>query len=181
MLTLCWEAGSCLLSSVINLIVVSHVLCVTVVQGQKGWGVTYTSTEICAVKGSTVDLDSTCTYPSSINGRNTTVTKILWFVNGPNHDPQDLLTDPNYSGRVEYLHHDDNKYTLRITDLRESDSAEYKFRFITDQQDGRFTGLPGVTLKVTGKIVIRILIPNVQFLGNTIFVCLFTYMQLMIL
>uniref|UniRef100_A0A8C4HWC4 B-cell receptor CD22 n=1 Tax=Dicentrarchus labrax TaxID=13489 RepID=A0A8C4HWC4_DICLA len=61
----------------------------------------------------------------------------------------DLRTDSEYSGRVQY-HCDNNICTLRITDLRESDSAEYKFRFITNQPGGSYTGLPGVTLLVTG-------------------------------
>ncbi|XP_044201002.1 basement membrane-specific heparan sulfate proteoglycan core protein-like, partial [Thunnus albacares] len=63
-------------------------------------------------------------------------------------EPVDLRTDSEYSGRVQY-HCDKNDCTLRITDLRESDSAKYKFRFITNQSGGRFTGLPGVTLTVT--------------------------------
>ncbi|XP_042291488.1 uncharacterized protein LOC121912964 [Thunnus maccoyii] len=57
-----------------------------------------------------------------------------------------LRTDSEYSGRVQY-HCDKNDCTLRITDLRESDSAQYKF--ITNQPGGRFTGSPGVTLTVT--------------------------------
>ncbi|XP_075939068.1 uncharacterized protein LOC142940066 [Anarhichas minor] len=40
--------------------------------------------------------------------------------------------------------------TLIITDLRESDSAEYKFKFTTNQPDEKYTGSPGVTLSVTG-------------------------------
>uniref|UniRef100_A0A4W5PCJ0 Ig-like domain-containing protein n=1 Tax=Hucho hucho TaxID=62062 RepID=A0A4W5PCJ0_9TELE len=43
-----------------------------------------------------------------------------------------------------------NGHTLTITDLRESDSATYKFSFITDQTVGKYTGDPGVTLSVTG-------------------------------
>ncbi|XP_038835253.1 B-cell receptor CD22-like [Salvelinus namaycush] len=39
--------------------------------------------------------------------------------------------------------------TLRITDLREEDSAEYKFRFRTDQTTWEPT-FPGTTLTVTG-------------------------------
>ncbi|XP_070845573.1 B-cell receptor CD22-like [Chaetodon trifascialis] len=56
--------------------------------------------------------------------------------------------DSHYAGRVEY-HLQDNKCTLRITDLNESDSAVYKFRFTTNQDRGQYTGLPGVTLSVT--------------------------------
>uniref|UniRef100_A0A4W5QY45 Ig-like domain-containing protein n=1 Tax=Hucho hucho TaxID=62062 RepID=A0A4W5QY45_9TELE len=65
-------------------------------------------------------------------------------------DPEDLGQDPEYAGRLEY--HGDKKKdcTLRITDLRESDSATYKFRFITDQEGRTYTGKLGVTLSVTG-------------------------------
>ncbi|XP_068569083.1 B-cell receptor CD22-like [Cebidichthys violaceus] len=37
-----------------------------------------------------------------------------------------------------------------ITDLRENDSAEYKFRFMINQPGDKYTGSPGVTLSVTG-------------------------------
>uniref|UniRef100_A0A671TGU7 B-cell receptor CD22 n=1 Tax=Sparus aurata TaxID=8175 RepID=A0A671TGU7_SPAAU len=60
----------------------------------------------------------------------------------------DLRTDPEYSGRVQY-NFGNNDCTLRITDLRESDSAEYKFRFTTNEPGGGYTGSPGVTLSVT--------------------------------
>ncbi|XP_044201029.1 uncharacterized protein LOC122976542 [Thunnus albacares] len=131
-----------------NLIVVSDVLCVTVVQGQNGWSVNYTSTHICALKGSTVDIICTYRYPSRVNDNDTTVEKTFWFTKDSNYVYVDLRTDPEYSGRVQY-HCDKNNCTLRITDLRESDSAEYKFRFITNQPGGKYTGSPGVTLTVT--------------------------------
>ncbi|XP_033985824.1 B-cell receptor CD22-like [Trematomus bernacchii] len=61
---------------------------------------------------------------------------------------QDLTTDSEYSGRVEDLC--ENKIcTLRIRNLRESDSAEYWFRFDTIQEGGSYIGIPGVTLSVT--------------------------------
>uniref|UniRef100_A0A3B4UK70 B-cell receptor CD22 n=1 Tax=Seriola dumerili TaxID=41447 RepID=A0A3B4UK70_SERDU len=59
-----------------------------------------------------------------------------------------LLLPPAYSGRVQY-HCGENDCTLRITDLRESDSAEYKFRFITNQPGRKYTGEPGVTLSTS--------------------------------
>ncbi|CAK6984119.1 sialoadhesin-like, partial [Scomber scombrus] len=55
------------------------------VQGQNGWGVTYTSTYICAVKGSTVDIRCTYSYPSMINDRDnvdTGVDETFWFTKG---------------------------------------------------------------------------------------------------
>ncbi|KAK2817453.1 hypothetical protein Q5P01_025644 [Channa striata] len=123
-------------------------LSVSVIQGENDWGVDYPSTQICGIKGSTVDMHSTYTYPSTLNNKNTTVDITLWFTKGENHEPVDLKTDSDYTGRVRY-HCENNKCTLTITDLRLSDSAVYKFRFISNQKVGRHTGLPGVTLSVT--------------------------------
>uniref|UniRef100_A0A4W5KTD8 Ig-like domain-containing protein n=1 Tax=Hucho hucho TaxID=62062 RepID=A0A4W5KTD8_9TELE len=118
---------------------------VTVVLGQNGWSVTYTTQSICTLKGSTVELTCSYTYPSG------TVTSTFWFTKiETGEDPEDLGQDPVYAGRLEY-HGDKKKHcTLRITDLRESDSATYRFRFITDQEGGTYTGKLGVTLSVTG-------------------------------
>ncbi|XP_070771471.1 Fc receptor-like protein 5 [Enoplosus armatus] len=118
----------------------------SVLQGQNDWGVTYISTEMCALKGSTVEISCSYIYPPRVNGLPTIVEKTFWF-NG--NEFVDLRTDPEYSGRVQYLC-DVSRCTLRITDLRESDSAEYRFRFITNQPDGAYFGSPGVTLTVTG-------------------------------
>ncbi|XP_028254104.1 B-cell receptor CD22-like [Parambassis ranga] len=124
------------------------IVSVSVVQSQVGWRVTYTSTEICAVEGSTVEIDCTYTYPHRMNGCHTTVEKAFWF-RTQYWEALDLRADSKYAGRVNY-HCGDKACTLRITDLRESDSAEYKFRFITNCPDGKYTGSPGVTLSVTG-------------------------------
>ncbi|XP_073330598.1 sialoadhesin-like [Pagrus major] len=121
---------------------------VFVIQGQDDWGVTYSSTEICALKGSTVEINCTYTYPSRIDGGDTEVKETFWFTKLSGNQPVDLSTDSDYQGRVEYSCYE-KSCTLRITDLRESDSAEYKFRFITNQPAGRYTGSPGVTLRVT--------------------------------
>uniref|UniRef100_A0A3Q2WXJ4 Immunoglobulin subtype domain-containing protein n=1 Tax=Haplochromis burtoni TaxID=8153 RepID=A0A3Q2WXJ4_HAPBU len=128
---------------VINL--VSDVFCVTVVQSQNDYAVTYTSTQICAFKGSTVDIRCSFKYPSRVN-----VLKRVWFTKGNNYNPEDLKTDPVYAGRVSYSSRW-KSCTLTIRDLRESDSAVYKFRFETDRKN--FTGLPGVTL--TSEIVMN--------------------------
>ncbi|KAL4007827.1 hypothetical protein ACER0C_001679 [Sarotherodon galilaeus] len=60
----------------------------------------------------------------------------------------DVRTEAEFAGRVQY-HCDNKDCTLRITDLRESDSAEYRFRFVTNQPGGKYSGSPGVTLSVT--------------------------------
>uniref|UniRef100_A0A671TFY8 B-cell receptor CD22 n=1 Tax=Sparus aurata TaxID=8175 RepID=A0A671TFY8_SPAAU len=116
--------------------------------GQDGWGVTYSSTEICALKGSTVDMSCTYRYPYWQNDRETEVKETFWFTKLSGKQPVDLRKDTDYRDRVEYSC-SEKSCTLRITDLRESDSAEYKFRFITDQEGGKYSGLPGVTLSVT--------------------------------
>ncbi|XP_070684116.1 pregnancy-specific beta-1-glycoprotein 1-like [Pempheris klunzingeri] len=123
-------------------------LSVSVIQSQYGWGVTFTSTNICALKGSSVELHCTYRHPSTMNGRVTVVEKTFWFTKMGGSEPVDLSTDAEYAGRVQNRCYE-KSCTLRITDLRESDSAEYMFRFITNQQVGRFTGSPGVTLSVT--------------------------------
>ncbi|XP_031675307.1 sialoadhesin-like isoform X3 [Oncorhynchus kisutch] len=118
---------------------------VAVVLGQDGWSVTYTTQSICTLKGSTVDLFCSYTYP---RGK---VTTTFWFTEwGTGVEPEDLGQDPEYAGRLEY--HGDKKKdcTLKITDLRERDSATYKFRLLTDQEGGKFSGSPGATLSVTG-------------------------------
>ncbi|XP_026158138.1 sialoadhesin-like isoform X2 [Mastacembelus armatus] len=122
---------------------VVFLLSVSVVQAQDGWGVTYTATDICAIKGSTVNISCTYTYPSNVR-----VQETFWFTKESNGIYVDLRTDPEYSGRVQYLC-EDKTCTLTIRDLRETDSAQYKFRFITNQPGGGFIGLPGVTLTVT--------------------------------
>ncbi|XP_071360042.1 B-cell receptor CD22-like isoform X2 [Trachinotus anak] len=125
------------------------VFVLSVVQGQSDWRVTYTSTQICAFIGSTVEIHCTYSYPSRINGNVTAVEKTFWFIKLQNNEPVDLRADSEYSGRVQY-HCGQNACTLRISHLRESDSAEYKFRFITNQPGGKYIGEPGVTLSVTG-------------------------------
>ncbi|XP_044047674.1 hemicentin-2-like isoform X3 [Siniperca chuatsi] len=132
---------------------VVFLLSVQVIQGQNGWGVTYTSTQICALKGSTVEISCRYRYPSTINRYYTTV-ETFWVTEMNGNEHVDLRTESEYAGRVQYSCNE-KSCTLRITDLRESDSAEYKFRFITNQPGGSFTGSPGVTLSVTDLQVSR--------------------------
>ncbi|XP_026159975.1 hemicentin-1-like [Mastacembelus armatus] len=126
---------------------VVFLLSVSVVQAQDGWGVTYTATDICAIKGSTVNIRCTYRYPSKIEGRVTVVEETLWFAKVSDYEPVDLRIASEYSGHVQYQC-EDKTCTLTIRDLRETDSAQYKFRFITNQPGGSYTGSPGVTLSV---------------------------------
>ncbi|XP_041789416.1 sialoadhesin-like [Chelmon rostratus] len=110
-------------------------------------GLTYISAQICAVRGSTVDIRCVYRLPTTIKRRSVTAEKILWFTDVQDKGPVDLRTDSEYAGRVKY-YCDKTTCTLRIADLRESDSSEYKFAF-KHTQNRRFTRLPGVTLSVT--------------------------------
>uniref|UniRef100_A0A3Q3FJ83 Ig-like domain-containing protein n=1 Tax=Labrus bergylta TaxID=56723 RepID=A0A3Q3FJ83_9LABR len=104
-------------------IVFPDVLCVSVVKGEDTWRVTHSSAQICAVKGSTVEIPCTYTYPSTIRQQTTVVQSRFWFTKD-RYEP--------YSGRVKNIC-DGNKCTLRITNLRETDSTVYRFRFIINK------------------------------------------------
>uniref|UniRef100_A0A3Q3F6A7 Ig-like domain-containing protein n=1 Tax=Labrus bergylta TaxID=56723 RepID=A0A3Q3F6A7_9LABR len=82
-------------------------------------------------------------YPST-----TTVQKSFWFTKVQDGEPVDLQTDSQYTGRVTYSCKSKD-CTLTITNVGNSDSAVYKFRFITNHKDGSYTGDPGVTLSLT--------------------------------
>ncbi|XP_034092145.1 B-cell receptor CD22-like isoform X8 [Gymnodraco acuticeps] len=132
-------------------------LCMPAVQGQNGWGATYSSTQICAVKGSTVEISCSYKYPSTINHQVNTVQKTFWFTQKKDGELVDLTTASEYSGRVEDLC-ENNRCTLRIKNLTESDSAEYRFRLKTNKD--AYTASPGVTLSVTD--------PDLLVIGKTI-------------
>lgn len=83
--------------------------------------------------------------------RNTIVERTIWFTKVPVNNPVDLTTDPDYAGRVQNVCVKD-ACNLTITDLRVSDSAQYQFRFITNQPGGSYSQEDGVNLRITGKV-----------------------------
>ncbi|KAK0143748.1 Sialoadhesin [Merluccius polli] len=133
----------------------------TVLQGNDDWTVTCTSSNVCSVRGSTVDISCTFKYPEKQHDLSTTVLETLWFTKEDrNQKPVDLLSDADYTGRVEsscgeiscFWSSCNRKCTLSIRDLRQSDSAVYNFRFKTNQPGGEHTANPGVALTVTGTL-----------------------------
>ncbi|RVE76691.1 hypothetical protein OJAV_G00011150 [Oryzias javanicus] len=112
------------------------------------WRVEYSSTQICALEGSTVEMSCTYLYPTWVVDKKTVVQRRFWFTKLMNYKQLDLREDPDYADRITY-DFSGNNCLLRISGLKLSDSAEYKFRFETNQPDGRFTGSPGVILTVT--------------------------------
>ncbi|XP_042170931.1 uncharacterized protein LOC121844659 [Oncorhynchus tshawytscha] len=113
------------------------------VEGHSYFHVTYTHQRICTLKGTSVDISCSYTYPSGH-----TVSEINWYTKGKLNEASQILS-PGYGGRVEYLGNMQSDSILRITDLTEEDSAEYKIRFRTDQTTWEPT-FPGTTLTVTG-------------------------------
>ena len=105
------------------------------VLGQE-WKVTYSSTNVCGVEGSFVDISCTYSYPNHLEIRET-----FWFIKSVTGQKADLSLDSKYQGRVEYLGDKVDNCTLRIKDLKESDTAErYRFRFITNDTGGKWSG-----------------------------------------
>ncbi|XP_022620163.1 B-cell receptor CD22-like [Seriola dumerili] len=101
--------------------VVVLLLTVPVVQGQDDWGVTYSPTQICALEGSTVEINSLFSYPSAVRRVSTTVQDTFWFRKEIDGVYSDLRRVPEYSRRVTY-HCDNKKCTLTIENLVKSDS-----------------------------------------------------------
>ncbi len=118
------------------------------VHGQSCNSVTYTERSICVLNGSSVDIS--CMYRSYGS-----ITSKLWLSSERSlqwqnpSQPEDLRNDSQYAGRVQVLETERGRSTLRITDLRESDSAQYHFKFKTGSFEWR-SSLPGTALTVTG-------------------------------
>ncbi|XP_051721180.1 B-cell receptor CD22-like isoform X3 [Ctenopharyngodon idella] len=110
------------------------------------WGVSYSPSHICALKDSSVIMDCTYTYPTGYQ-----IMRVFW-TKGPIQQGVELLdlsNDTEYSQRLQYLGDKQHKCTIRLSHVTLKDSHMYYFRFITYDLDGRWTGVPGVTLTVT--------------------------------
>uniref|UniRef100_A0AAQ4R572 Ig-like domain-containing protein n=1 Tax=Gasterosteus aculeatus aculeatus TaxID=481459 RepID=A0AAQ4R572_GASAC len=127
---------------------VVFLLSVQVIQSQDGWRVDYDQTDVCAAKGSRVVIFYNYTHPPGIDPSD--IKDRFWFTKEKDGEPVDLRTDSEYSGRVKYecYSYSDSCYLI-ITDVRESDSAEYKLTLMTNKPGEKYTGSPGVTLSVT--------------------------------
>lgn len=118
-------------------------------RGQNHWAVLYSPSQICALEGSTVEISGSYYCPKELDGHALSVVDRLWLISQENQQDVDLRTLLQFAGRVEYSCQREN-CSLRIRELRKSDSGVYKFRFITNVERGRYTGEPGVALTVTG-------------------------------
>lgn len=115
----------------------SNLLSVAVMHAGNDISVTYYTLKACAIKGSTASLF--CRVKPAGH-------KVIWVVGSQSVD---LKEDLRYSGRVKYSY--DYKwmtYLVEISNVRESDSAEYQCKVTTP--DVKSTGSPGISLAVTG-------------------------------
>ncbi|KAI4881094.1 hypothetical protein NFI96_029121, partial [Prochilodus magdalenae] len=114
------------------------------VSGSICWNVTYADRRVCVLEGSSVEFPCTYTYPG-----NPKVTSVFWYYHQQGKDPEDLSVDGQFAGRVEFIGDKERTCTLRMRDVRKTDSREYFFRIITETEKERFSGKPGVILNVT--------------------------------
>ncbi|KAI4898696.1 hypothetical protein NFI96_017171 [Prochilodus magdalenae] len=112
--------------------------------GEDCWNVSYSDRRLCVLEGSSVDFLCTYSHPSTH-----TVTEVFWYYSDPNGKLKDPRVEERSAGRVEFLGDEEGNCSLRMRDVRKSDSGEYRFRFITNTAGGEFSGTPGVVLKVT--------------------------------
>ncbi|XP_058232023.1 uncharacterized protein LOC131344082 isoform X2 [Hemibagrus wyckioides] len=111
------------------------------------FGVKYPDKPICAVRGFSVSIPCSYSYP-----QNHQVEQKLWCSMNSNTDfcykpPYVYNSSSNTKSDFEFTGDDKSDCTLLIHNVQFSYSGEYKFRFITNVD--RFTGKPGVTLQVT--------------------------------
>ncbi|XP_037399183.1 uncharacterized protein LOC108412699 [Pygocentrus nattereri] len=116
------------------------------VVAQDEWAVNYNSKSVCALKGSALTMECTYTPPSGHSVQKAFWTKVL-VTSGS--EPPDLLDDPEYRGRVQYLGDEHRDCSLRFKTVTEKDQSKYYFTFITDKPGGKYQGAGGVDLSVT--------------------------------
>ncbi|XP_026102509.1 B-cell receptor CD22-like [Carassius auratus] len=114
--------------------------------GQQDWGVSYSPSYVCALKGSTVNLSCTVKYPRDHQLKTVFWTKPAVTV----IETPDLCSDPEKRGRVQCdREYKNNTCRITLTSVTEADKHIYNCRFTTDNKEGRWTGVPGVQLDVT--------------------------------
>lgn len=128
---------------------------------QSARGLRCISTDICALRGLTVDIRCIHGKSPAANGVSVKPEKVVWFTEVQGQLPVDLRDDPAYSSRVKYFC-DPMTCTLRIAAVRESDSAVYRFAFRRNSKR-KLDISPGVSLSVTGSSF-RSSIHFIQFL-----------------
>ncbi|KAL6459077.1 hypothetical protein MHYP_G00325490 [Metynnis hypsauchen] len=116
--------------------VYSSAVCVL---GKNCFSVTYADRRVCALEGSSVNIPCSYSYPSD-----QAVIETYWSYN--HHDMRQSM---QFTGRVKYAGDKNKNCALRLTGLRQNDSGNYRFSFMTKTAPSIFIGSPGVQLTVT--------------------------------
>uniref|UniRef100_A0A8C1LH43 Ig-like domain-containing protein n=1 Tax=Cyprinus carpio TaxID=7962 RepID=A0A8C1LH43_CYPCA len=120
--------------------------------GQQDWEVKYSPSYVCALKGSTVKISCTLKYPSGYK-----IETVFWTKPAvPDGDSPNLCLVPQKSGRVQCDRENNNTYSITLTDVTEADKHIYYCRFTTNLQGGKWTGIPGAQLDVTGRVNLQV-------------------------
>lgn len=115
---------------------------------QSAGGLRCIHTNICAIRGTTVDIRCIHGKLPSANRVSVKPERVVWFTEMQGQQPVDLREDPAYSGRIKYFC-DRTTCTLRMAALRESDSAVYRFAYRRSSKKALGVST-GVSLSVTG-------------------------------
>ncbi|XP_048051797.1 sialoadhesin-like isoform X2 [Megalobrama amblycephala] len=111
------------------------------VDGQQDWGVNYSPSYVCALKGSTVKISCTLKYPN-----NHKLIKAFWTK--PAGKSPDVCSDQEKRGRVWCHSEYEHTHSITLTNVREADKHVYYCRF-TDDQNKRWAVIHGARLDVT--------------------------------
>ncbi|KAJ7989845.1 hypothetical protein DPEC_G00308710 [Dallia pectoralis] len=122
------------------------VLCAT-------WHVEYKPNQVCASKGSSVVIPCTFAYPPT-----NLLEKVMWsrgrahFYNGPFIYDNSTALLANKNSKFEYVGDTRQNCDLKINHVELTDSGEYAFRFITNN-NGKWSGTIGTNVRVSDTIV----------------------------
>ncbi|KAM6910462.1 sialoadhesin [Xenentodon cancila] len=142
------------------------------------WSVQIPSGPVCAVIGSSVVLPCSYDYPQSSNetrgagqlsaqvvgeeGQEYKVLSEMWCLEDSRCITQryvfhsaGIFPDPSYQNRVQYLGQPGHKNcSLKISDLKQSDSGTYVFYLITSHPAEKMPAQRGIQLLVAGEAII---------------------------
>ncbi|XP_073716173.1 cell adhesion molecule CEACAM6 [Misgurnus anguillicaudatus] len=116
------------------------------VDGQWDWGVDYSPSYVCALRGSTVKITCTIKYPYGH-----VVNKVFWtkVAHKTDGEPRYQCLVPGNRRGVQCHSEYKDTYSITLTDVTETDKHIYYCRFITNKVGGKWIGVPGVQLDVT--------------------------------
>lgn len=115
----------------------------------------YQHRHICAVKGSSVVIPCAFCYPETFPRQG--AKRVMW-----GHERCNIYEGPfifdselrNTSTKFQYFGDTHNNCSFKIHQVDHNDTGRYTFRFVINDEEGKFTGADGSTLKVTGRFLL---------------------------